>query len=350
MPASAASRAKLEPAGASSGAAERQALGQRGQVGGGLRARAGARNSSTSTPGGPRRVRARSVGSSIAAQRLSAVCREPTSTVRGPLEPLARGREEALGLGLDRVLERAAVDLDRVGDVGAGAPAPGRAAPSRGARRARRRAAPGRRRRARRRRSRRRRPRPPRRCSRRTAAPRRPRSGPGRRWAAARRARAATRSRAPAPAARATAAARPSSPRPRRRTAAPRAGGSWETQVDHVPLSRERRDEAGGVDVRPRPVQEVAVGDEQPHGRRRTLAAASVAAAGGAPAPPNRARDPSRGAPLVARGRRSSPHRTARAHRPSPRLAVTSVSCQVPDRWRGPEHEGPAERSWRGDA
>ena len=53
------------------------------------------------------------VGSSIAAHRLSAVWREPTRIPRAPREALARVRQEAR-VRLDRVLERAAVDLHRV--------------------------------------------------------------------------------------------------------------------------------------------------------------------------------------------------------------------------------------------
>ena len=49
---------------------------------------------STSTPGGPSRVRSGSAGSSIAAHRLSAVCREPTSTPEAPARPSrANGRK-----------------------------------------------------------------------------------------------------------------------------------------------------------------------------------------------------------------------------------------------------------------
>ena len=50
-----------------------------------------------------------------ARHRLSAVWREPTSTPARRRRPSRAKPEEALGLGLDRVLERAAVDLDRVG-------------------------------------------------------------------------------------------------------------------------------------------------------------------------------------------------------------------------------------------
>ena len=49
-------------------------------------------NVCTSTPGGLRKVRSRSPSSGIAAQRLSAVCREPTSTARaGTRHSLAYG-------------------------------------------------------------------------------------------------------------------------------------------------------------------------------------------------------------------------------------------------------------------
>ena len=41
----------------------------------------------TSTPGGPRKVRSRRPSSGIAAQRLSAVCREPTSTALAGTRP-----------------------------------------------------------------------------------------------------------------------------------------------------------------------------------------------------------------------------------------------------------------------
>ena len=87
----------------------------------GLRAAAsGSRGAkrATSTPGGPSRVRSASPGSGSAAHRLSAVWREPTSTPRAPREPLAGGGQEAR-MRLDRVLQRAAVDLDRVGHAGA---------------------------------------------------------------------------------------------------------------------------------------------------------------------------------------------------------------------------------------
>ena len=43
--------------------------------------------------------------------------REPTSTPRAPRQPLARVRHEPLGVALDDVLERAAVDLHRVRDA-----------------------------------------------------------------------------------------------------------------------------------------------------------------------------------------------------------------------------------------
>ena len=53
----------------------------------------------TSTPGGPRRVRAGSDGSSISAHRLSAVWREPTSTPRAPASPsTAKGLKRGYGL------------------------------------------------------------------------------------------------------------------------------------------------------------------------------------------------------------------------------------------------------------
>ena len=64
------------------------------------RAASGSRgaNAPTSTPGGPRRVRASSVGSSTAAHRLSAVCREPTSTPRAAAMPSrAWGRNRGCG-------------------------------------------------------------------------------------------------------------------------------------------------------------------------------------------------------------------------------------------------------------
>ena len=325
-----------------------QPRGQRGQVRSGLGARPGAELLDVD-PGrsqaGARRQRR------VVHRRPEALGRVPRPDEHGPgaSEPLARGREEALGLGLDRVLERAAVDLDRVGDIG-------RERPGQDERRHH--EVPGERGVG---------PRPGHdvahggdvrvdvgRDLRVGAVGEPPRLdalvavqdiggqqpaelGPPR----------GHPHRLPHHADDRT----PVRPAPHRVDERQRLGpGLLGDEVDHVPLSRERRDEAGGVDVRPRPVQEVAVGDEQPHGRRRTLAAASVAAAGGVPRAPKGARDPPRGAPLVARGRRSSPRRTARTHRPSPRLAVLRLSCQVPDRWRGPEHEGPAERSWRGDA
>ena len=151
------------------------------------RAASGSRGAkrSTSTPGGPSRVRAGSAGSSIAAHRLSAVWREPTSTPRAPASPSAAYGAEAR-MRLDHVLQRAAVDLDRVRDAvrarGRGSPGP-----SRGGWRARRPAARARPPRARRRRCARGSGRARRRRARGTAAPRRPRSGRRRRAAAARR-------------------------------------------------------------------------------------------------------------------------------------------------------------------
>ena len=65
------------------------------------RAAAGSRGAkrSTSTPGGPSRVRPGSDGSSISAHRLSAVWREPTSTPRAPARPsTAYGRKRGYGL------------------------------------------------------------------------------------------------------------------------------------------------------------------------------------------------------------------------------------------------------------
>ena len=68
-------------------------------------------------PAGRASCGASSSGSSIAAHRLSAVWREPTSTAAGAREALAGVREEALRVRLDRVLQRRAVDLDGVGHV-----------------------------------------------------------------------------------------------------------------------------------------------------------------------------------------------------------------------------------------
>ena len=118
----------------------------------------------------------------------------PTSTPPAPSQPLARPGQEALGVALDDVLERAAVDLHRVRD----AERLERAAHDRrahhevvgqrdvGARRARRPRGP-------RRRCARRTPRAPRRCTRGTSSRRSPRSGRGRRPAAAGRCRAGRR-------------------------------------------------------------------------------------------------------------------------------------------------------------
>ena len=67
------------------------------------------------------------------AHRLSAVWREPTSTALRRRQALAREAEEALRFGLDGVLERAAVDLHRVGrSRRARARGRGSRAPSRG--------------------------------------------------------------------------------------------------------------------------------------------------------------------------------------------------------------------------
>ena len=52
----------------------------------------------------------------MAAHRLLAVWRDPDEHGVGALEPLPGGGEEALGLRLERVLQRAAVDLHRVGN------------------------------------------------------------------------------------------------------------------------------------------------------------------------------------------------------------------------------------------
>ena len=114
-----------------------------------------ARSARRRRPAGPSRVRRGSSGSSSAAHRLAAVWREPTSTPRAPREALARERQEALGLGLDGVLERAAVDLDRVRAPRRRARGQGSPGPSRGGWPARRRARRARRPRARPRRSRR---------------------------------------------------------------------------------------------------------------------------------------------------------------------------------------------------
>jgi hypothetical protein len=59
-------------------------------------------------------VRAGRPSSAIASHRLSAVCREPTSTPRAAREALAGVGQEPLRVALDDVLERAAVDLHRV--------------------------------------------------------------------------------------------------------------------------------------------------------------------------------------------------------------------------------------------
>ena len=69
---------------------------------------------SMSTPGGPSRVFASRPTSGSAAQRLSAVWREPTRTPRPPPSPRRR-RGGSVGLRLDRVLEGRAVDLGREG-------------------------------------------------------------------------------------------------------------------------------------------------------------------------------------------------------------------------------------------
>ncbi len=102
-----------------------EAVRQRAQPGA-ASARGRGRNACTSTPGGPepgpvgqRRVVERRP------QALAGVARAHQHA-GSPVEPLARQRQEALRVRLDRVLERAAVDLHRV----AGArPAPARRAP-----------------------------------------------------------------------------------------------------------------------------------------------------------------------------------------------------------------------------
>ena len=82
------------------------------------RAAAGSRgpNCSMSTPGGPSRVRRSSSGSSIAAHRLSAVWREPTSTPRARARPSrAYGRKRGCGLTVYSSAEPWI--FDGVGDV-----------------------------------------------------------------------------------------------------------------------------------------------------------------------------------------------------------------------------------------
>ena len=80
------------------------------------RARAGGTRA-MSTPGGPSFVRASRLGVvHRRPQALGGVARADEHRA-GAREPLAGVREEALRVRLDRVLERRAVDLDRVGDV-----------------------------------------------------------------------------------------------------------------------------------------------------------------------------------------------------------------------------------------
>ena len=158
------------------------------------------------------------------------VWREPTSTPPAPARPFARGGQEAR-VRLDRVLQRAAVDLHGVRHAGAGErPARGSAGPSRGGWRARRRAARAPRPRAPRPRCARRTRRPRPRSASGTAAPRRRRSGPPRRPAAGRRCPAGRRSRAAGRGARSDRARRGPSRRRRRPTAAPAASRSWHSR------------------------------------------------------------------------------------------------------------------------
>ncbi len=95
--AAAGSRAKDDPASAAAVARSRATRRSRPS-----RAASGSRgrNSAMSTPGGPSFVRASRPGSSIAAHRLSAVWREPTSTARAGASPSrAYGRKRS-GFGL----------------------------------------------------------------------------------------------------------------------------------------------------------------------------------------------------------------------------------------------------------
>ena len=79
------------------------------------RRRSRGRKRATSTPGGPSRVRRRQAGvGDRLPQALGRVARTHEHRPGGR-QPLARQAEEALRFGLDGVLQRAAVDLHRVG-------------------------------------------------------------------------------------------------------------------------------------------------------------------------------------------------------------------------------------------
>ncbi len=95
--ASAAERSNELPVSAASSVAARRVC----SVASPSRAGAGARGAkrSMSTPGGPRRVRSRTVGSSIAAHKALAVWREPTRIPRAPSRPSrAYGMNRGYGL------------------------------------------------------------------------------------------------------------------------------------------------------------------------------------------------------------------------------------------------------------
>ena len=166
------------------------------------------RNSSTSTPGGPSRVRSgRLVVLHRREQRLAGVARADEHP-RAPARPSRAHGRKRVRVALDDVLQRAAVHLDRVGHVAAEPAGHDRrphdevvgqrhVGPRAGARR-----------RARQPRWPPRRPRSRRRCTPAACAPRRPRSGRRRRRAAGGRCPGATPSPAPARAAYSTRAPR----------------------------------------------------------------------------------------------------------------------------------------------
>ena len=201
--------------------AGRQALDQRLDARGGVVARAELVDVDAGRPEPGARGQARRRPSPpTATRRCGASRRARRARLR---QALARPGQEARGVALDDVLQRAAVHLDRVGDVAAEPAGDDRGAHDEvvGERHVGPRAGAdvahgghvGLRRR----------PRPRRRCTRAACAPRSPRSGRPRRRAAGARCRAARPSRAPARAAVAPAARRPPTCRPRRRSRAPRA-------------------------------------------------------------------------------------------------------------------------------
>ena len=231
----------------------------------GIRARA-ARSARRRRPAGPRRVRSSTDGSPIAAHRLSAVWREPTRIPRAPARPSHGVRHEPR-MRLDGVLERAAVDLDRVRHAER-APARVRArpGPSRGGWPAPRPAARARPPPARPRRWRRRSGRPRPRRGPGTGAPRSPRSGRRRRAAAGRRCRAGRRSRARARGGWST-RQRAGVPVPAASTQSSASGSrSWHSRWTSWPARDERLRELGVVDVGAGPGEQVAVEDEDAHG------------------------------------------------------------------------------------